>query len=229
MPVLWLPRKQNQRLVWFQNFASKLGGYVGVAGVTPADVASTLADLAAYQWLVLTSSALRTDLKSLNSYKRLLTLGKRASTGGTYPAAPVLPPPPAVQVLPGIFARLGMLVERMKNTDGYNAAMGENLGIEPPERSDDFGTPRLKVEALADGTVRLKYFKGRANGVVIERQRGDETGWAEIARDLFPPFIDRDPPLEPGRPEVRRYRIRYLKRDEPVGDRSAEVSVTTMV
>ena len=41
-------------------------------------------------------------------------------------------------------------------------------------------------------------------------------------------WIDTRPPLVAGQPEVRRYRIRYLEGDDPVGLYSSVVSVTTI-
>ena len=52
MPVLWMPRKEAARLSWLANFVTQLANLVGIAGITPADVASAEADYAAYAWLV---------------------------------------------------------------------------------------------------------------------------------------------------------------------------------
>jgi hypothetical protein len=46
--------------------------------------------------------------------------------------------------------------------------------------------------------------------------------------DRFSPYLDSREPLVAGQPEVRRYRIRYLVGDEPVGKYSAVASVTTV-
>ena len=39
--------------------------------------------------------------------------------------------------------------------------------------------------------------------------------------------MDTRPPLTAGRAEVREYRLRYLDRDEPVGDYSDIISAST--
>lgn len=41
------------------------------------------------------------------------------------------------------------------------------------------------------------------------------------------PFVDTRPPLEAGKAEVREYRLRYLRRDEPVGEWSDIITATT--
>jgi hypothetical protein len=43
------------------------------------------------------------------------------------------------------------------------------------------------------------------------------------------PFVDARPPLAAGQPEMRRYRLRYVDHDEPVGDYSDVIVVTTLL
>lgn len=43
--------------------------------------------------------------------------------------------------------------------------------------------------------------------------------------DVLAPFIDPRPPLEAGKPELRRYRKSYMLKDEPVGELSYIASV----
>jgi len=60
-------------------------------------------------------------------------------------------------------------------------------------------------------------------------QRGDDANrWTPVDRFLASPAEDRTPPAATGTPEVRRYRARYLKGNEPVGSYSDIVSVVTM-
>jgi hypothetical protein len=74
----------------------------------------------------------------------------------------------------------------------------------------------------------MDWVKSTSDGVIIESQRGSEVDWTPMGTDRFAPWIDTRAPLVAGQPEVRRYRIRYLDGDDPVGLDSAVLSVTTI-
>ena len=64
--------------------------------------------------------------------------------------------------------------------------------------------------------------------MIVEGQRASEGTWTSLGTDRFSPFVDGRAPLVAGQPEVRRYRIRYLDGDDPTGNYSAVVTVTTV-
>jgi hypothetical protein len=64
--------------------------------------------------------------------------------------------------------------------------------------------------------------------VIVEGQRAAETAWTLLGTDRFSPYVDGREPLVAGQPEVRRYRMRYLDGDEPVGAYSPVATVTTV-
>ncbi len=59
--------------------------------------------------------------------------------------------------------------------------------------------------------------KGRFDGVDIETRRDGEPTWTYLAFDSFSPYLDTRPPAVAGKPEVRRYRLRYRNKENPVG------------
>ncbi len=59
-------------------------------------------------------------------------------------------------------------------------------------------------------------------------QRAGETTWTMLGTDTSSPYLDSRPPLVAGQPEVRRYRLRYVVNDVPVGNYSAVASITTV-
>jgi hypothetical protein len=97
-----------------------------------------------------------------------------------------------------------------------------------PRRGGALGDPTFTPLALPNGEVRLDWLKATATGVLVESQRAGETEWTLLGTDTNSPFTDSRAPLVPGAPEVRRYRLRYLINDLPVGNYSAVVSVTTI-
>lgn len=224
----WLPRREADRLVWLQNFALKLAGYVGTAGITAADVAFVQGARDAYQWLLNRSEQLNTERQEVNEYKRTFSDGPIGTPLGPYPTAPSYPPPPSFTPSAGIFPQIVKLVERIRNSPGYTQAMGEDLGIVPPATTPALDDPVLEAIAQPNSQVEIRWKKGRATGILIESQRGNETTWTVLGVDTVSPYVDTRPPLNPGQPEVRRYRARYVVNDTPVGNYSAIVSVTTI-
>ena len=55
-----------------------------------------------------------------------------------------------------------------------------------------------------------------------------EVAWTVLGTDNNSPCLESRAPLVAGRPEVRRYRGRYIVNDDPVGNYSTVASVTTV-
>jgi hypothetical protein len=66
--------------------------------------------------------------------------------------------------------------------------------------------PRSLSAFLHEGTVVLNFHLGIADGITLLSRRGSETDFTALAEDEPPPVIDSRPKLDPGRPEIRRYR-----------------------
>ena len=159
------------------------------------------------------------------AFKKLMADG--GAGNGAVPGFPVLPAPPAA-VMPGIVKRLRALVKRIKSAEGYTVAIGRDLRIIAPVAATPTVAPKPKFKAVAqpNSMVRLAWTKGKFSGVVVESRRHGGN-WEEIGRDNFSPYDDTRPPLTAGQPEVREYRLRYLQKDQPVGDYSDTITVTT--
>lgn len=228
MAVSWIPTREADRLTWLQNFALKLKVYVGTAGIVMADTTNVDSYLAMYLWIINRSDQAKTVAQDINEFKRLMANGPIGTPIGAYPAAPVYPAAPAAAAIAGIFDLIVQLAERIRNTAGYTTAIGEDLGIIPPAAVIPLGDPTATATALPNSEVRLNWVKGDSDGVVVEGQRAAEATWTNLGTDRFSPFVDTRPALAAGQPEVRRYRVRYLDGDDPVGNYSATVTVTTM-
>lgn len=83
---------------------------------------------------------------------------------------------------------------------------------------------REAEKPLAFSMLVLKVLQNGA----LRSKRAFETVWVLLASDRFSPFVDVRPPLVVGTPETRRYRIRYLDGDTPIGNFSPVVTVTTV-
>lgn len=228
MPT-WLPDREADRLVWLQNFALKLGVYVGTAGIVAGDVtlAGNWRDV--YQWILNRSEQINTVKQEVNEWKSIFADGPIGTPLGAYPIAPVYPAPPAAfTATAGMFAQAIAMAERIRNSVGYTTAIGEDLGITPPVGGGVLGDPVLELIALPGDEVRVNWVKGRADGLIVESQRAGEVTWTVLGTDNNSPYLDARAPLVAGQPEVRRYRGRYVVNDEPVGNYSAIATVTTV-
>ena len=228
MPT-WLPTTQAARLVWLQNFALKIGVYVGTAGIVAQDATNANGWRDVYQWIINRSEQLNTTRQDVNEWKSIFADGPLGTPLGAYPVAPVFPAPPGPFVpTAGMFEQVVTLAERIRNTAGYTTAIGEDLGIVGPGSVPVLGDPECTATAQPNSEVLLAFVKGISDGVIVESQRAGETAWTLLGTDRFSPYLDGRPPLVAGQPEVRRYRIRFLDGDTPVGNYSAVVTVTTV-
>ena len=141
------------------------------------------------------------------------------------------PAPPAEMFAGNPAAYLQSLFAEIKSNRKYTAAIGEGLGIisaKPAPLNENEAMPKAKLQSLGNSVVRLDWKKSKFDGVIVRSMRGIETVWTEIGRDLHSPFIDTRPPLEAGKPEVRRYQLYYMLNDKAVGKSSAILETATI-
>jgi hypothetical protein len=141
-----------------------------------------------------------------------------------------------------VFKRIGKLVQRMKNHPDYNEALGKNLGIIGAEQSVNYDAVKVRITLRrtdADG-VTLDFVKGQLDGVIIysgaivqqipaegvppETAEPPVLVWTELARATTSPWTDNRYNAST-LPEPRHYKMRYFKKDVPVGKESDTISV----
>ena len=118
--------------------------------------------------------------------------------------------------------------KRAKLSGAYTEAIGAQLGIVGPEGGFNPATakPTLKGVAQPDGIVELDFSKEGSDRVNLYCQRNGDSDFVFLARDTSSPYVDNRPLLVAAKPEVRRYRCRYILNDQEVGLPSDEVVVT---
>lgn len=225
----YLPKSDGERVNWWQNFMSKIDGYQTALDLTDAEIAVALADGAMFIHLATQRvPAVTTAAQAQNNYKKLIANGPVGTPTGAPPALPTLSAAPAT-VPAGIWPRTRTFVQRIKRAANYTEAIGTDLWIIGTDDGTDPNTakPTFTATALPDGDVRLKWVKGAFDGVVIEGRAPGSATWIALGIDHFSPFIDTRDNATPGQPEVREYRMRYLLKDDQIGEWSDVVSVTT--
>lgn len=214
---------------WIVHLASKIETHAPALAITKQDIQDLKDDAAAIDWTITVLEAYRATAQQLTAFKDALLDGQ---TGGAALLVPVLPKlataPTAVPA--GAIQRTRALVQRIKKSPGYTDAIGKDLGIVAtlPEAPAVAAKPTFRATALPGSEVRLDWVKAGYSGVTIQCKRTGEADWAALGRDDYSPFNDKRPPVTPGAPETRQYRLRYLKKDDEVGDWSDIVTVVTI-
>lgn len=223
-----IPRTESELVLWYTNFAANLTSHAEALGLPTEAVSQATRDAEMLRFLVgHLIPVYQGAVQTRTAYKNIIKDGPLGAPAPGWPPQPVVVEAQPASVLPGIMPRLRQLVARIKAAPAYNETIGRNLGIIGDEPAAPTGPakPTAKASAQPDG-VKIEFNKAGFDGVLIESRRPNETAWSRLATDNYSPYIDTRPALETGRPEVREYRLRYLERDEPVGEWSDIITAT---
>ena len=122
---------------------------------------------------------------------------------------------------------LRSLAKLMKATNGFTEGMGQELGIIGSTTSIDTINykPKIKLDVLARGIIRIAFVKGNTDGVNIYRRRKGSLTWEFVARDTVSPYEDRIQLQVPGQPEHWEYCAIAVIKDQEIGQPSDVVEV----
>jgi hypothetical protein len=226
------PRADNDFVVWFNQFAQAFAVHGQGLGFSADEIAAVQKDAAMFNYLVgELLPTYRAAMQTRTSYKNLIKDGPIGEPGGSVPAPPPASVPPAT-VEPGIVPRLRQMIQRILAAPKYTEAIGQELDIVGGEEAAiDRATakPTAKAVALPGNEVRIEFVKANFDGVLIEGRRSGESDWSALGTDNYSPYLDSRAPLAGGKPEIREYRLRYLLKDEPLGEWSDTISASTRV
>lgn len=214
----YLPKSLGDLAIWYANFASKIGGYAALFGITSAEVNQVQVDNTVLNLVIRGQRIRQTDAQEWTNYRDVMLFASLNAP------TPPMPTPGNVGTLPdgaraSIIPRLRQLVDRIKSHPNYTPTIGEDLGIVPPRRVPGEAKPPLKAVAETEYRVRLTFAMRRYPMIEIQSRRGEEQEFTNLGYDTASPFIDERPPLRPGQSEIREYRARYLNKDnQPVGE-----------
>lgn len=197
----YIPKRYGDIATWLQNLAVKLPDQAKTLNLTPAQVKEALAQIDE-----LTGSIAKNEQKRAEYQAAVRTTQSLKR-----------------KYLPA----LRKLVKVIKVQPGYQDSVGADLAISVSGRSSSSADvqPVLRVEALTDG-VRLKFTKGKTDGVNVYGRLAGEVSWTFLGRDNRSPYFDRRPLRQLGTPEVREYQVRAVRHDEELGIPSHIASVT---
>lgn len=229
MPIL--PVGNNERITWSLNFEAEFPAVATTLGFSNTEMTALLQDAAAMRHAILYAQVGAAFSKACTAFKNdmLGGVGENQLT----PTQPSFTPPPnpPAPVDAGIIERLSNAMSQAKLSSGYTQTIGEALMIHKPPADSAIppdAKTTVKATSMTGSVVRLDWIKGKFDGVFIDSQRGDETTWTRLDFDMRSPYEDTRPPLVAGKPEERRYRLRYFIDNQAVGAWSDVVVVITL-
>ena len=223
----YFPNQEDGLVIWFANFNAKIGGYAATFGLLPGDLTGIANDNTALAYMVNQVKLASENVKNRTSYKELIINGRIGQVGGPFPGSFVPPTVPTNVVVPGIIARMRLLVNRIKANANYTQSIGQDLGI-IGVAATIAAKPKVTAKALLGSQIELKYVKGGNEGVRVLCKRGAEIDFTSLGGSFRSPFTDARLPLVPGQPEVRHYIVQYLSGNNVVGVPSDTVRITTI-
>ena len=218
---------EAERSVWLAHFRTKLPVHRMELGFSLDDIASTLADIDFYIWLVQSwSSAVRKNAMEASAFKTLI----RTGSGSELVALPVhvVFDPEPVPVLPGVLTRLFNLIQRIKMAATYNLVVGKDLGIISTQSTADSDVPDFTVTTERGSTIerfKLNFTKYNHGGVIVESRRNGGP-WEVLGFAVTKPWYDDRALLVDTAPEVREYRLRWWDKGEANGEYTPVQKVT---
>ena len=226
-----LPTRDNDRITWSMNFEAEFPGLGATLGFTNLEITALLQDSAAMRHAIMFAQAGAVFSKAATAFKNgmLGGVGENQDT----PDQPVFTPPPSPPqpVDAGIIERLSNAMNTAKLSSGYTPTIGETLMIAttpaaPPNMDD--AKPTGTATSLTGSIVRIDWKKGGFDGIYIDSQRNDEAQWTRLDFDMRSPYEDTRAPSQPGKPEERRYRLRYFMDNTAVGLNSDVITAITL-
>jgi hypothetical protein len=222
----YMPADDAGRQLWLSNFASKITTYGNTLTVTLAEITSVQNDSAYFAYVFDMVNKYKENVKQRVTYKNLLMLGDshQAPIGGL-PANPTLGVAPTA-VAAGIFKRIALLVQRIKNSPLYTTAIGNDLGIIGADNIIDTNALKPIITVLLQAHhPLLKWSKNQMQGIRIYADR-DGTGYKYLATDTQPNYLDTATLPDAGTSAVWKYKTIYILHDEEVGSFSDDITVT---
>lgn len=227
MSIYYLPPSDAGKMQWLNNFAAKLPNYREPLRLTEPTLGEAKKWSENFSYLI-------GNIENFRQYNKQVTAFKNLMRNGSQNNSPIgiMPQAPETLTLPheataDIFGQAAKLVQLIKNSKGYNEAIGKDLGIigEAAEKPKHDIKPSLSAELQA-GKPNLKWKKAGMQGIHIYTDRGDGKGYHFLATDTQPDYLDTYPLPPAGQSAIWKYKAIYINYDEEVGQMSDELLVT---
>jgi hypothetical protein len=221
----YLPRGDEERATWLNNFAVKLPNFTMKYSIVPEELADMQQSALYFDALIKYQNQSKAYQNAITKHKDAMRNGLKAGSTLQPLTPPAMMLPPAVE--PGIFTRVAAIVNRIKASRTYSTADGNDLGIEGVEVTVDVNTvkPSLVLRLVAGGHPEIVWSRKGMSTLEIQKQNG-EGQWHFLTIDTVPNYTDMSTLPGSGQSAVWQYRAIYRLKDERVGQWSDVVSVT---
>ena len=227
MSQTYLPTTDSDRVVWLNNLNNKLSNYATLLNISAADVTQTGKDYTMYFYTVNALDLLKQSQQYATAFKNAL---KHASGQqiGSVPVSPSLGTAPAA-VPAGIFDRVRLLVQRIKNHPSYTNSIGQDLNIIAPVDTTDVNTILPVLTSKLDvGRPHLKWPKGISDASDVYADHNDGNGFVLVGRFVRSEYLDTTPLATGKIADEWKYKAIYVIADTQVGLMSQILTVRAM-
>jgi len=109
-------------------------------------------------------------------------------------------------------------LQRITRLENFEDNDAEKMGIRVFHEATDLNKLKPKVTGITvlPQKIEIDWLKRGMQGVVVSGSY-DGSDYSELDKDLRSPWEDFRKNREPGQPETRWYKLRYMKDDKPVG------------
>lgn len=225
----YLPTIESQRVIWLNNFASKIDDYATTFGIIDDEVEKIVASATLYNYIIGLIDLAKDFGKELTQFKDVLSI---APNGTTLGAIPVFNGGTVPAVVPaGIFTMISGIVKRIKSSNtNYTEAIGMDLGIIGEETNFDQDSFKSVISGKSmPGSVTITFSKKGIDGVNVYSLPVGSTDpaiWEKLSYDGHSPYHDTRPLATAGTPENRQYKVRGVINDLEIGQWSDIITVT---
>lgn len=223
----YLPASESALIIFLGLLAAKLALHAMAIGVTVEQLKLTQRDIAYCLWIMQYWNP------AIQQYALEATIYKNMIMNGADPLTHPLPVPPNFDLAPeacppGALTRLANLIQRIKLSDGYTDAIGQDLGIISTEDTTVRPVTQLTIAVERNqGLERVKvlFTKYEHHGISLESRRNNGA-WEFLCIAMTKPCYDERPLLDGATPEVREYRATWWDNGSAHGDFSPVQRIT---
>lgn len=228
MATDYLPNDGESFCGWLENWKVEFAAVAPTLNFTAPEITDVLADADWSLHVCRAASDASSHASAWVQFRESLLSGDGNTPVGSAPVSSAPAAPAAPAPAQGAITRIRATVKRLKGAPAYTSAIGQALRIVSNVTTEDPATakPSLRVKPLPMFQAELRWPRRSFSGVLVQSQRDGETAWTDHGVKTDNAFVDTRLPLEANKPELRRYRQIYVKKDEPVGLWSDVVSVT---
>lgn len=188
----FIPSQDSDLLTWLDNFKSKIATRGASLGLSSAQITAAQNNCDGMKNAIQAVIAKRAELKAATEAKEL---AKQTQLGA-----------------------IRQLASQIKVNAAYTNAIGGELGI--LSTVADFDPAAFKAEIKAEifgGFVRIKFKKGKTEGINLYHRRKGSAEWLFLARDTKSPYDDHIVLDTPNQPEHWEYIAYGVLNDDQIG------------